>query len=85
VLLLRNDLLHRSLHVHAYCLMPDPFHFLAEGIEPTSDLFHAVKILKIKSSRQYAANREASWGKTNFTTMFFAHWSPLNPSPGTSG
>jgi hypothetical protein len=29
--------------------------FSVQGIEPTSDLFHFVKILKIKSSRQYAA------------------------------
>ena len=66
MLLLRNDLLHRSLHVHAYCLMPDPFHFLAEGIEPTSDLFHSVRILKIKSSRQYAAQPGGVLGQNKF-------------------
>jgi hypothetical protein len=65
--------------------MPDPFHFLAEGIEPTSDLFQSVKILKLKVADSTLLNREASWSKTNFTTMFFAHWNPLNPSPGTSG
>ena len=42
-----------SFNVHAYCLTPD--HLLAEGIEPTSDPLHFVKILKIESSRQYAA------------------------------
>ena len=53
--LLRSQSVAASISVHAYCLMSDLLHFLAEGIEPTSDLFHFVKILKIKSSRQYAA------------------------------
>ena len=46
--------------------MPDPFHFLAEGIEPTSDLFHSVEILKIKSSRQYAAQPGGVLGQNKF-------------------
>jgi len=41
-----------SFDVHAYCLMPDHLHFLAEGTEPTSDLRHFIKSLKIKTSRQ---------------------------------
>src|SRR5271165_2211582 len=53
--LLRLESAGNSFDVHAYCLMPDHLHFLAEGIEPTSDLRHFVKSLKIKSSRQYSA------------------------------
>jgi REP element-mobilizing transposase RayT len=45
-----------SFNVHAYCLMPD--HLLAEGIEPTSDPLHVVRILKIESNRQYVAQPE---------------------------
>jgi REP-associated tyrosine transposase len=51
--LLRMESANNSFNVHAFCLMPD--HLLAEGIEPTSDPLHFVKILKIESSRQYAA------------------------------
>jgi len=53
--LLRAESARDSFAVHAYCLMPDHLHFLAEGTEPASDLLHFVKSLKIKTSRQYAA------------------------------
>ena len=33
--------------------MPDHFHFLAEGLIPSSDLTNFVKTLKIKTSRTY--------------------------------
>jgi len=48
------------------CLLPnaDHLHFLAEGTEPTSDLRHFIKSLKIKTSRQYAAqSRCVLWQK----------------------
>lgn len=51
--LLRSQAVATSFKVHAYCLMPDHLHFLAEGTEPTSDLLHFVKSFKIRSSRQY--------------------------------
>lgn len=53
--LLRSESVARSFNVHAYCVMPDHLHFLAEGFEATSDLRLLVKGFKIKSSRQYAA------------------------------
>ena len=52
--LLRSESAANSFNVPAYCLMPDHFHFLAEGTEPSSDLRHFVKSLKIKSSRRYS-------------------------------
>jgi putative transposase len=53
--------------VHAYCIMPDHFHFLAEGVSSTSDVLGFVKSFKIKSSRLY--DRETSqvlWQKRYF-------------------
>ena len=62
--LLRSESAGNSFDVHAYCLMPDHLHFLAEGTEPTSDLRHFIKSLKIKTSRQYAAqSRCVLWQK----------------------
>jgi REP element-mobilizing transposase RayT len=43
----------RHFMVHAYCLMPDHFHFLIEGTSSTSNLLGFVKSFKIKSSRLY--------------------------------
>jgi len=47
----------RSFGVPAYCVMPDHLHFLAEGLTPQSDLLHFIKSFKIKSSREYAAQK----------------------------
>ena len=54
VSLLGSESTANSFFVHAYCLMPDHLHFLAEGIEPASNLRHFVKSFKIKSSRRFA-------------------------------
>jgi putative transposase len=43
-----------SFGLHAYCLMPDHLHFLAEGMEARSDLRKPEKSFRIKSSREYA-------------------------------
>jgi putative transposase len=40
--------------VHAFCIMPDHFHALVEGIAPDSDLLLFVKNLKWASSRGYS-------------------------------
>jgi len=53
--LLHTECLSRNFSVPAYCLMPDHLHFLAEGLDPASDLLHLLKSFKIKSSRKYAA------------------------------
>src|SRR5258708_36111578 len=56
--LLRSESAAKPFRVHAYCLMPDHLHFLAEGTEPGSDLLHLVKSFKIKSSRRYLREAE---------------------------
>src|SRR5208283_1975705 len=52
--LLRSESAANCFSVHAYCLMPDHLHFLAEGTELGSDLRHSVKSLKIKNGRRYS-------------------------------
>jgi putative transposase len=51
--ILRSEAAARAFAVHAYCLMPDHFHFLAEGLAPTSNLLNTVLTIKMKSSRFY--------------------------------
>ena len=68
------DLLHsesaaNSFRVQAYCLMPDHLHFLAEGMDPSSDLRHFLKSFKIKSSRRYS--RQV--GRALWQTRFYEH------------
>ena len=55
--------------IHAYCLMPDHFHFLAEGVSPSSDLLKLVKSFKLKTSRVY--HRRTS--RTLWQRKFFDH------------
>jgi len=40
--------------VHAYCVMPDHFHALVEGVAPESDLLSFVRNFKQASSRDYS-------------------------------
>jgi len=51
--ILRAESVTRDFAIHAYCIMPDHIHFLAEGLLPSSDLANFVKSFKIKTSRAY--------------------------------
>jgi len=52
----------RDFAILAYCVMPDHLHFLAEGVQPASDLLGFLKSFKIKSSRWFApGNNGALW------------------------
>ena len=62
--LLEAECASRNFSVPAFCLMPDHLHFLAEGLDPASDLLHLLKSFKIKSSRDYAAHEPRTlWQK----------------------
>jgi putative transposase len=50
--LLREESVIRSFS--AYCMMPDHLHFLAQGLDGTSDLLALVKSFRIKSSRGHS-------------------------------
>jgi len=50
--------------VRAYCVMPDHFHGLVEGLGPQSDLLLFVRNFKQVSSREYSKqNGQALWQK----------------------
>ncbi len=58
----RTECAARGFAAHAYCIMPDHFHFLGEGIEPTSELLNLVKSFKITTSRAFRQeNGEILW------------------------
>ena len=40
--------------IPAYCVMPNHFHLLVDGLLPTSDFLKFMKSLKIKTSREFA-------------------------------
>jgi len=66
---LKAECASRNFSVLAYCVMPDRLHFLAEGLDPASDLLHFVKSLKSKTSRKYAARE----GRTLWQKGFYEH------------
>jgi REP element-mobilizing transposase RayT len=49
--LLRAESALNFFAIHAYCLMPDHLHFLAEETDPTSDLRRFVRNFKMSTSR----------------------------------
>lgn len=64
---LRSESAARAFAIHAYCIMPDHFHFLAEGLESRSDFLNFVKCFKLKTSRVYVAETAQSlWQKKFF-------------------
>jgi len=63
--------------VHAFCVMPDHFHTLVEGIALDSDLLLFVRNFKRGSSREYSKGRdEPLWQK-----KFYDHTLRPNDSP----
>ena len=71
--------------LHAYCVMPDHIHFLAEGTHEGSDL----RELSVFSSNVAPLNFESFaanlFGKRATTSTFFARRMPSKTSPRTYG
>ena len=63
--------------ISAFCVMPDHFHFLAEGVSPSSDLLKFVKAFKLKTSRVYQRRTP----RTLWQRKFFDHVLRRNESP----
>jgi putative transposase len=75
--LLRSDAAARTFAIHAYCVMPDHFHFLAEGLAPTSDPLNLALTIKMKSTRSYLQmTSEPLWQKKFFDHALRAAGSP---------
>ncbi len=51
---LRQAATYRSFAIHAYCIMPDHVHLLAQGLDETANLLNFMKTLKTKTSREFA-------------------------------
>jgi putative transposase len=63
--------------VHAFCVMPDHFHALVEGVALDSDLLLFVRNFKQSSSREYStAKGEPLWQKKFYDHILRAKDSP---------
>ena len=61
---LEQEAVHHQFGVHAFCIMPDHVHFLAEGLGPASNLLALMKTLKLKTTFAYHKDhRQPLWQK----------------------
>ncbi|HXU20712.1 MAG TPA: transposase [Verrucomicrobiae bacterium] len=63
---------HSNAHrfaIYAYCVMPDHFHVLVFGLDPTSSLLAFVKNLKLTTSRGYMKD----FGRVLWQKKFYDH------------
>ena len=58
--LLNNAKAHQFA-IHAYCAMPDHFHFLAEGRSESSDLIRFVTQFKQQTAHEFGTTHERLW------------------------
>ena len=72
--LLSKEATSTHFSVHAYCLMPDHLHFLAQGLHAGADFLHFLKSFKVKTSRGYSQEQ----GQALWQRRFFDH--VLRPS-----
>jgi putative transposase len=62
--LLKNTAERHQFGIHAFCVMPDHFHALVEGVSAESDLLLLVRNFKQTSSREYSIETAAPlWQK----------------------
>ena len=75
--ILRLNAATHSFAIHAYCLMPDHVHLLAEGLQPQSDLIQFIRAIKLKTSTQF----ERKTGKPRWQKKFYDHILRNSDSP----
>lgn len=75
--ILRVNAATHQFAVHAYCLMPDHVHLLAEGLQPQSDLIQFMRAIKIKTSTPV----ERKMGEALRQKKFYDHILRSNDSP----
>jgi putative transposase len=67
----------RAIAVHAFCLMPDHIHLLAQGLEPSSDLLKFLKSLKQKTGFEYKQKKGVQlWQKKSYDRILRSEDSP---------
>ena len=65
--LLREEAEQHAFAIHAYCLMPNHLHFLAQGTQADCNRLRFVKAFRIRSSRGYAGQTwRVLWQKKYF-------------------
>jgi REP-associated tyrosine transposase len=65
--ILRSESAARNFAIHAYCVMPDHVHFLAEGLQLSSNLLNFIKSFKLKTSRSHLTKTSSAlWQKKFF-------------------
>ena len=65
--IIRRESATNHFAIHAYCVMADHFHFLALGVEETSNLLAFVKLLKQKSAFEFKKKcNRALWQKKSY-------------------
>src|SRR5713101_9047735 len=75
--ILRSNAATHSFAIHAYCLMPDHVHLLAEGLQPQSDLVQFMRAIKLKTSTPF----ERKTGKALWQKKFYDHILRNSDSP----
>jgi REP element-mobilizing transposase RayT len=68
--LLSEEAERHAFAIRAYCLMPDHLHFLAQGTQADCNLLRFVKAFRIRSSRGYAGETGAFFGRRSISTIF---------------
>lgn len=59
----------RAFTLHAFCIMPDHVHFLAEGTRPSSNLLELVRIFKLRTAFEY----RKSHGRRLWEMSYYDH------------
>jgi REP element-mobilizing transposase RayT len=75
--ILRSNAATHEFAIHAYCLMPDHVHLLAEGLQPQSDLIQFMRAIKLKTSTPF----ERKTGKALWQKKFYDHILRNSDSP----
>jgi len=71
---LRREAEASGFGIHAFCVMPDHLHLLAEGLEPASDLLRFVKVLKQRTGFLYQREfHEHLWQKKFYDHILRPH------------
>lgn len=73
----RSEAATHEIAVHAYCLMPDHVHLLAQGLKPSSDLLRFLKLLKQKTGFEYKQKTgKQLWQKKSYDRVLRSGESP---------
>ncbi len=76
---LRSESAVQGFAIHAYCIMPDHIHFLAEGLLPSSDFSNFIKTFKLKTSRAYRQNTSQLLWQKKFFDHILRPNEPIEP------